>query len=245
MAVIEARKINYRDLNREIKELITKGEEEITLNNVNGQRYIGDGINRDIKIIVNGTPGNDMAAFASGVEINVNGNGQDGIANTMNEGKIIIHGHAGDVLGYSMRGGRVYIKGQTGYRAGIHMKGYKEKQPVIIIGGTAGDFFGEYMAGGRLILLGLNRQEDEPIIGNHIGVGMHGGIIYIRDKIADYQIGEGVKVTELDDRDRRELATLLEEYCQKFDFELEEVMKAKFSKLVPLSSRPYGNLYAY
>lgn len=245
MAVIDAREIGYRDLNKTIRKLVTEGKKEITLDNINGQRYIGDGISENVEININGTPGNDMAAFASGVKINVRGNAQDGIANTMNEGKIVIRGHAGDVAGYSMRGGRVYIKGDIGYRAGIHMKGYQDKQPLIIVGGMAGDFFGEYMAGGRLVLLGLNRQPEEAIIGNYIGVGMHGGIIYIRGKVKDYQIGEGVKVTEVNDKGRGELSSLLKDYCQEFNLELAEVLEAEFSKLVPLSSRPYGNLYAY
>ena len=81
-----------------------------------------------------------------------------------------------------MRGGKLYIEGNVGYRVGIHMKSYKEQFPVMIIGGRAEDFFGEYMAGGILVLLGLNAgADDSSIVGNYIGTGMHGGVIYLRD----------------------------------------------------------------
>lgn len=245
MATIDADGVYYKDLNEQVKELIRNGEEEITLENVNGQRYIGDGLDSDARLVINGTPGNDLAAFTNGVEIIVNGNGQDGIANTMNGGRLVINGQTGDTLGYSMRGGEVYVRDSVGYRVGIHMKGYQDKQPTIIVGGTAGDFFGEYMAGGRLILLGLNRQADEPIIGNHVAVGMHGGVIYIRDEIEDYLTGLEVKVTEATPADRQEIRNSLTDYCQQFNLDLERVMEAKFSKLIPVSHRPYGNMYAY
>lgn len=245
MEEINARGIYYRDLNEQIKKLASSGVREIILNNINGQRYIGVGIKSPLRLIVNGTPGNDLASFASNVDIIVYGNGQDGICNTMNDGKVVIHGDVGDILGYGMRGGKLYIRGNAGYRVGIHMKGYKDKQPVIIIGGRAGDFFGEYMAGGRLVLLGLDRGKDQSIIGNHVAVGIHGGVIYVRGDVQEYQVGLEVKIKEVNKEDRKELEGMLAEYCQEFNLELEEIMAAKFTKLIPASSRPYGNMYAY
>ncbi len=247
MTVVNAQGIHYRDLNKNIKELIKQGEKEIILNNVRGQRYIGDGIKENVKIIINGIPGNDMAAFARKVEIHVKGNVQDVVGNTMGGGNLVVNGDARDILGYSMRGGSIYIKGSVGYRAGIHMKGYKERQPVIIIGGTAGDFLGEYMAGGRIVVLGLDNywKTEEKIAGNFIGAGMHGGVIYIRDKIDDYQVGLEVEVTEVDRKDRKELRALLIPYCREFNLNINKIMDAYFSRLSPVSSRPYGKLYAY
>lgn len=247
MAVINAKGIHYKDLNKNIRKLVERGEEKIVLNDIMGQRYIGNGIDKPVEIVINGIPGNDMAAFASGVKITVRGNVQDAVANTMGEGKLIVYGDARDVLGYSMRGGSIYIKGDVGYRAGIHMKGYQDKQPVIIIGGTAGNFLGEYMAGGRIVILGLEREQGgkEEIAGNFIGAGMHGGVIYIRDKVKDYQVGLEVEVREVDEKDRQELRKLLIPYCKEFDLDINKIMDAYFSRLTPVSSRPYGKLYAY
>jgi glutamate synthase domain-containing protein 3 len=171
--IINAEKMHYRELNAKVKLAISENKNgkcpNIILNNVLGHRYIGDGIKGKALITVNGTPGNDMAAFMDGPQIEVFGNGQDGIGNTMNSGNIIIHGDCGDILGYSMRGGEIFVKGNVGWRSGIHMKSYLEKFPVIVIGGKAGDFLGEYMAGGIIILLGLDMKKVAPA--NNSGTG--------------------------------------------------------------------------
>ncbi|MEK6576044.1 MAG: hypothetical protein AABZ05_00475, partial [Nitrospirota bacterium] len=153
MKVINAKGLHFRHLNQMVRDAILEGDKEILLKNVNGQYYIANGLRGDdIRITVEGVPGNDLCAFMDGPTVIVKANGQDNIGNTMNDGKIIVHGHAGDVLGYAMRGGKLFIKDDVGYRVGIHMKGFMDKIPVIVIGGTARDFLGEYMAGGILIL---------------------------------------------------------------------------------------------
>lgn len=244
--IIDAKGIHYKVLNDQINKLVEDGEKDIVLNNVNGQRYIGDGLRgSDIKITINGVPGNDLAAFMDGPTIIVNSNGQDGIGNTMNEGKVIIGGNAGDIAGHSMRGGKIFVKGSVGYRVGIHMKAYKDLYPVIIIGGTAQDFFGEYMSGGLMILLGLNRKENQQIVGNYVGTGMHAGVMYIRGDVDDYQLGKEIKKFPLEDDDRAHLKTYLEEYNAYFKLDMETILKDEFVKLIPYTHRPYGKLYAY
>jgi glutamate synthase domain-containing protein 3 len=144
-----------------------------------------------------------------------------------------------------MRGGKLFIKGDVGYRVGIHMKGYKKQAPAIIAGGTAGDFFGEYMAGGILILLGLNGEEGKPIVGDYLGTGMHGGMIFIRGEVQKYRCGAEVGITDPDGSDIKLLKGYLTEFCDDLNLNLEEVMSKPFKKLIPVSARPYGNLYAY
>jgi len=243
---INAKGMHYRIINGRIRLAIEKGEKKIILDNVNGQRYISCGLKGNISITINGLPGNDLAAFMDGPLMTVNGNGQDAISNTMNTGKVIVSGDAGDVLGYSMRGGKLYIKGNVGYRVGIHMKSYKDQFPVMIIGGRAEDFFGEYMAGGILILLGLYSEEsNSPIVGSYVGTGMHGGVIYLRGRINEYQLGKEVGIEELNEDDLRKLKEYLTEFCSDFALDLDEVLRQKFTKLIPHSHRPYGTIYAY
>lgn len=244
---INAKGVYYRELNQEIRDDVKNGQKEFLLLNVNGQRYIGDGlVGKDVKIVVEGVPGNDLGAFMDGPTVVVKSNAQDGIANTMNDGKIIVHGDAGDVLGYGMRGGKLFVKGDVGYRVGIHMKEYKTKIPVIIAGGVAGDFFGEYMAGGILILLG-NKKEDEMMVGDYLGTGMHGGVIYLKysEDIQRDRMGKEVAMFDLDENDEKTLDKLLKEYCDDVDLDYEKVRKQRFVKLLPISHRPYGKLYAY
>lgn len=245
MLKIDAKGMYYRQLNQQIREAVKAGETEFVLDNVNGQRYIADGITRKINITINGVPGNDLAAFMDGPSITVYGNGQDGIANTMNSGSIVVHGSAGDVIGYGMRGGEIYIRGDVGYRVGIHMKEYKKQVPVIVAGGSAGDFYGEYMAGGVMLLLGLNLKDGEPIVGDYCGTGMHGGVIYLRGSVEEHQLGREVSIVDLEARDEKIIETHVRKYCEYFEADFDDIMSKPFIKLLPLTHRPYGSLYAY
>jgi len=241
---IDAKGMYYRDLNKQIREAVSSGAEKIELDNVNGQYFIGDGINKPVTITINGVPGNDLGAFMNGATIIVKDNAQDNIGNTMNAGKVVVHGHAGDVLGYGMRGGRVHILKDVGYRVGIHMKSYETNKPVLIAGGKAGDFFGEYMAGGVLVLLGMFTDDlDKPKHGFRFGTGMHGGVIFVRGEVDEKKLSKEVGVLELNDDDKNELEGYLKDYCNDFKLDLKEILKEKFVKVLPKSKRPYGDLY--
>ncbi|MFW6102641.1 MAG: hypothetical protein ACOC6O_03195 [Chloroflexota bacterium] len=242
---IDAKGIFYRELNAKLRQAVSNGTQKIELRNVYGQRYIGTDLDKPVEIEIFGTPGNDLGAFMDSPRIIVHGNAQDGCGNTMNNGEIIIHGHAGDILGLSARGGKVFVREDVGYRAGIHMKEYQDKKPTVVVGGTAQDFLGEYMAGGVLILLGLNLKGGERHKANFIGTGMHGGAIYMRGDVEKFQLGKEVGVAELDENDYLILKELVGEFASHFDYNAEEILKNKFTKLFPLYLRPYGRLYAY
>jgi len=242
---IDAKGIFYRELNAKLRQAVLNGTQKIELRNVYGQRYIGTDLDKPVEIEIFGTPGNDLGAFMDGPRITVHGNAQDGCGNTMNNGEIIIHGHAGDILGLSARGGKIFVREDVGYRASIHMKEYQDKKPTVVIGGTAQDFLGEYMAGGVLILLGLNLKEGESHKANFIGTGMHGGTIYMRGDVQEFQLGREVGVAELDEKDHLVLKELVGEFACHFGYDAEEILKHKFIKLFPLYLRPYGRLYAY
>lgn len=241
---LDGKGVYYRELNERIRELIRDGCREVVLDRVNGQRYIGDGLTESVEITINGVPGNDLGAFMDGPVIVVNDNAQDGVGNTMNSGKIVIKGHAGDVLGYGMRGGRIFVAGDVGYRVGIHMKSYRDQVPMIVAGGGAGDFLGEYMAGGVLMLLGLG-HEGGPMVGNYVGTGMHGGVIYVRGEVAQSQLGKEVRHFELEAEDEELISALLSDFARDTGVSIDGITAGDFIKLKPFSHRPYGNLYVY
>ena len=243
VAKIDATGLYYRHLNAVLRILNGKGVERVDINNVYGQRYIGTDIDRNIEIHIYGTPGNDLGAFMNSPNIFVHGNVQDGCGNTMNGGLIVVHGGAGDVAGYSMRGGKIFIRDNVGYRAGIHMKGFQNIRPSMVIGGSARGFLGEYMAGGVVLVLGLNRQSIECPEPKFVGTGMHGGVIYVRGEITD--LGKEVEVMDIDGSDAELIRILVKEFCNYFGFDFDEVMSRKFTKIMPVSYRPYGRLYAY
>lgn len=245
MKTIDITDLHPTVANALVKEAIAQGERDIELLGVNGQRFIGAGVSDpQVHITVRGTAGNDLAMFSEGVSIHVDGNAQDGVANTMSLGTVVVDGDAGDVLGYGMRGGEVYVKGDIGYRAGIHMKEYGDSRPVIVVGGRARDFLGEYMAGGVLVVLGMHSSRIGPLVGGYTGAGMHAGVIYVRGEADHLDVGAGLAIEPVTEADLEVLRPLVERWCAEFGYSPEDVFSQPFTRIVPSSSRPYGNLYA-
>ncbi len=246
MKTIDAAGLHYKAFNEQVRAAVRAGEKNIHLVNVNGQRFIADAMpGDDVKITINGVPGNDLAVFMDGPTVIVNNNAEDGVGNTMNSGKVIIHGDAGDVIGYGMRGGTIHILGNVGYRIGLHMKEFETQIPVIIVGGQAHDFYGEYMAGGVQILLGLNSKKGANIAGHFTGTGMHGGVIYLRGGFEQHTLAKEAAIAPMEDADYKLIRKHLKNYCKDFNLDLEQIMERDFTKLAPPSARPYGGYYAY
>jgi glutamate synthase domain-containing protein 3 len=247
VATIDSEAVYYRQLNEAVRESIAAGAKTVRLLNVNGQRYIGTGVaGSDVRIEIDGVPGSDLAMFMDGPTLVVSGNAQDGVGNTMNAGRVVINGDAGDVIGYGMRGGTVLIKGDVGYRVGIHMKAYESMRPTVVCGGKARDFFGEYMAGGLLVLLGVETQfTEQPLVGSFCGSGMHGGVMYLRGTVEEWQIGKECGIFTADEADVAAIRPVLTEYAQAMEMDVDEILSEPFTKLVPVSHRPYGKLYTY
>jgi glutamate synthase domain-containing protein 3 len=74
---------------------------------------------------------------------------------------------------------------------------------------------------------------------------MHGGTIYIRGDIKDYNLGREVKKVGLNDDDRDILERYIANYFSFFSGDRKKISKSDFIKLVPYSHRPYGKLYVY
>jgi glutamate synthase domain-containing protein 3 len=244
---LNATGMHYQLLNDAIHQAIGEGWTHLRLKGVNGQRYIGCGLKGEgLLIDIEGLPGNDLATFMDGPTVRVYDNAQDGLCNTMNAGKVSIWGDAGDVLAYGMRGGKLFVRGDVGYRTGIHMKEYEGKRPLVVAGGRAGDFLGEYMAGGLLVVLGLDAEPGESLTGGYLGTGMHGGLIFLRGEVEDWQLGAEPGITcDLGDDDWALLREAVGEFASEFNLDVEELLDARFSKLWPKSTRPYGDLYAH
>lgn len=245
-AVIDCQGVYYRAVNEAVRAAVQDGATTVRLVNVNGQRYIGTGLRGEmLRIEVHGTPGQAVAMFMDGPTVEIFGNAQDGVGNTMNSGRVIVHGSAGDVLGYGMRRGRLFVEGDAGYRAGIHMKASEGAGPAVVCGGKARDFFGEYMAGGTLVLLGVSSRVEGPIVGGHLGAGMHGGEIYVRGEVLPWQCGGEVRVAPATEAETESLTPLLQEYCDAFGADLRALLAEPFTRVAPAGSRPYARLYTY
>jgi glutamate synthase domain-containing protein 3 len=252
---IDAADLHYRELNQQVRQAVAAGERSFELVNVNGQRYIADGLQGPITFAIHGVPGNDLGAFMDGPVVTVHGNAQDAVANTMNAGRIVVHGHAGDVLGYGMRGGQLLVRGNVGYRVGIHMKAYLggggaalgpgDRLPVLVAGGVAGDFLGEYMAGGALIVLGLDRRPGDPLVGDWCATGMHGGVVYLRGEVDPARVATRfVAIRPADKSDKALIRPYIEAFTSAFGLNAAELLDHDFLRIAPISHRPYGAKYA-
>lgn len=237
---IDATGLHFKTLNQMIKE---SGENEIEVQNLLGQRYIGAGMEAGKTLTLCGTPGNALGAYLKDNTIVVYGNAQDATGDTMDTGKIVVYGNSGDTTGYAMRGGEIYIKGNAGYRVGIHMKAYQERFPVIVIGGKTGDFLGEYQAGGIVIVLGIG-CEGVPV-GRYCGTGMHGGSIFIRSEEPPANLPAQVVCTECTSEDLKQIEPYVSQYAAYFDKDTKELLQSRFYKLLPNSNNPYRQLYVH
>ncbi|NMB79622.1 MAG: hypothetical protein GYA23_11080 [Methanomicrobiales archaeon] len=241
---INAAGMPYQILNQRIRALVAGGEKEIILDNVLGQRFIGDGIRgEDVTITVNGVPGGDLAMFMSGPTVIVHGNADHAPGNTMDNGKVVIHGSAGDAVAHSMRGGRVYVRDNIGYRGGINMKQYQEKRPILVVGGYARAFLGEYMAGGLVIVLGIDGVT--PVSERGVGSGIHGGEIIVRDSIDPACLGGGAEQKKMTNDQKKAIRPILEDFIRTFTLDPEPILSAEYSRIVPASRRPFANKYTW
>jgi glutamate synthase domain-containing protein 3 len=244
MLTIDAKDLHYTPLNILIRRAVAEGVKEITINNVLGQRFIGDGLRGDdVTITVNGVPGGDLAMFMSGPTIIVNGNADHAPGNTMDKGKVIIHGSAGDAVAHSMLGGRVYVRDNIGYRGGIHMKQYMEKRPILVIGGATRAFLGEYMAGGLLIVLGLNGVT--PIAERGVGSGIHGGEIFVRGPVDGQYLGVGAKQTPATEEQKAMIKPIIEDFARQFTLDPAPLLASDYTRISPASARPFANKYTW
>jgi glutamate synthase domain-containing protein 3 len=241
---IDAKNLHYTPLNQQIRAAVASGTKEIIIDNVLGQRFIGDGLRGDdVTITVNGVPGGDLAMFMSGPTIIVKGNADHAPGNTMDKGKVIIHGSAGDAVAHSMRGGRVYVRDNIGYRGGIHMKQYQEKRPILVVGKTAQAYLGEYMAGGLIIVLGLGGGR--PISEQGVGSGIHGGEIFVRGTIDDLCLGGGAKQAPVTDEQKAMIVPIIKDFAQSFGIDPAPLLASEYARIAATSARPFASKYTW
>jgi glutamate synthase domain-containing protein 3 len=74
---------------------------------------------------------------------------------------------------------------------------------------------------------------------------MHGGVIYLRGSVEDYQLGKEVGVTGLEEKDYQVLQKFVGEFASHFGYDTKKILEHKVIKLFPRWLRPYGRLYAY
>ncbi len=258
-------KMDHRELNMKIRKAVRDGYNWITLKNVMGQRFIGAGIKGDVTIEIFGDAGLDLGVFSDGLTIIVHGSSEYLLGNTLNSGEIVVYGDSWDITGMGARGGRIFIMGNGGSRVGIHMKEFMDKKPVICYGGTVKQYCGEYMAGGIIVVLGLDFRDaiidrgrpidrdnidgsrvkdvEGDVVQSDLACGIHGGVIYVRGEVKEHLLGVYAVKDEIDRDDRKVLEPILERFSELFNVPLDFLLSRDFTKVRPVSSRPFGKHY--
>lgn len=261
------KKLYHRELNRKVRRAIREGYNWIILENVRGQRFIGAGIKGSVTIEVFGDAGLDLGVFSEGLTIIVHGCSEYLLGNTLNAGELVVYGDSWDITGMGARGGNIFVMGNGGSRIGIHMKEFRDKKPAIVYGGRVKQYCGEYMAGGLIVVLGLDfgdavKDREKPITRENIdsrkirdikgGIvqsdlagGIHGGVVYIRGEVPSHNLGVYAVKDEFMDEDKEILTPYMERFCELFNVPMDLIWKKKFTKIRPVSSRPFGKVYTY
>ena len=202
---IDVEKLECKELNKKIKELMKKGYGTIVLKNPGAKHSLGVGILQKLNLIIEGSLGYFGVGSIDGPVVRISGRVGWSCAENMMSGKVVIEKNAGSCFGAAIRGGDLICKGSVGARSGIDMKG-----GTIIIGGNAGAFTGFMMQRGRIIICGD--------VGPNLGDSLYDGTIFVGGKIKS--LGADAVETEMTELDVDWLKRKLKvaEINKKIDF---------------------------
>src|SRR5581483_4774511 len=195
-AVVDATGKETREINREIRALIARGEKTIRVANPGARPNLAVGLDSDVSITFEGPAGYFLGGMMDGPRLHVQGNCGWSVGEDMLSGEIVIDGYAGNSAAAAIRGGTVVIRGDAGARSGVSMKG-----GLLIVGGSVGYMTGFMMQKGTIIVCG---DADEAL-----GDSMYEGRIFVAGRIRD--LGNDATLADMDGDDERLVAAALDE----------------------------------
>ncbi len=191
---INCRDLTTRAINRQIREAIAAGNQEIHVLEPDARHNLGVALLQPVKVVFEGSVGYYCGGMMDGARIEVRGSAGWGTAESMMNGTVVIDGNAGSGVAASIRGGTVVVRGDAAARAGVSMKG-----GTLLIGGNCGYMAGFMMQKGRIIICGD--------AGDALADSMYEGVVFVGGQIA--ALGHDTVVAEPDAADRAALAELL------------------------------------
>lgn len=183
---IDCLKLETRDINLRLRELMAQGFGTIVLKNPGAKHSIAVGILNRLNLIVEGSLGYFAVGLLDGPNVRIKGRVGWACGENMLAGTIVIEKNAGSQFGAALRGGDLVCKGSVGARTGIDQKGGN-----IIVGGDTGAFSGFMMQRGRMLVCGN--------AGKNLGDSMYDGTIYVGGEVQDYGVDAvPAELTQLD-----------------------------------------------
>lgn len=183
-------RMSTQDLLLTIEDAVRNGETEFDIA-ASGQHNIGGAVwnldGKTLKFHVTNAGQRVGSMCLPNTEIIVEGSTSADVGWLNSGGIITVKGDAGDTAGHCSSGGKIYIGGRAGTRTGSLMKHdplYEE--PELWILKNVGSFSFEFMGGGRAVICGFDSENFSSVTGERPCVGMVGGIVYVRGRIADF-----------------------------------------------------------
>ena len=186
-----------REINQEIRRLITDGERGIVILRPQARHNLGVATLLPAKLLFAGSVGYYCAGMSDGPSVEIRGSAGWGVAEGLLSGTVIVEQNAGNSAAASMRGGTVVVRGSASARAGIAMKG-----GTLIVAGDCGYMTGFMMQKGTIIVCGD--------AGEALGDSMYAGRIFVGGSIAE--LGNDAVTQELTPEDGEFLASTLARY---------------------------------
>lgn len=197
LATVDCAGRTIREINRELRERIDNGANQVHLTNPDARHNLAVALLRPSTIEVDGSAGYFLGGMMDGPRILVRGNCGWSAGETMLSGEIVVDGHAGNSVAASMRGGTVVVRGDAGARAGIAMKG-----GLLLIGGSVGYMSGFMMQRGTMVICG----DAGPAIGD----SLYEGRIFVAGAVESP--GTDAVVSDADEEDHDFLREALSRY---------------------------------
>ncbi|WP_027389481.1 FAD-dependent oxidoreductase [Chrysiogenes arsenatis] len=202
--IVDGKRISSQALLQQIYEAMEAGVRHFTIDasgqyNIGGPLWSGDG--SPITFHVN-NPGQRLGSMGmSGTTIIVDGPAPADVGWLNAGAEIVVKGDSGDSTAHCAATGTIYVGGRVGTRSGALMK-YDPRftPPEFWVLESAGSFSFEFMGGGIGVVCGYGCEHLDSVLGHRSCVGMVGGTVYVRGKVAD--LAEDVWVLDLGENDR-------------------------------------------
>ncbi|WP_078961820.1 protein glxC [Streptomyces hygroscopicus] len=159
-----------------------------------GKHSVAVGLNRAIRVTIEGHTGYYAAGMNQLADVVINGNAGVGVAQNMMSGSVLVRGNASQSAGATAHGGLLVVEGDAAARCGISMKGVD-----IVVGGNVGHMSAFMAQAGRLVVRGD--------AGEALGDSLYEARIYVRGTVAS--LGADCVVKEMRPEHHEELAGLL------------------------------------
>jgi len=195
MKTIDLSTTSVRDLNQTLHDQVKQlTETEWAITHPAGRHNIAVGIDRPLKIDIQGHAGYYCAGMNKKADVLVHGNVGVGVAENMMSGSVRVKGNASQSAGATGHGGLLVIEGDAGARCGISMKGID-----IVVKGNIGHMSAFLGQAGRLVALGD--------AGENLGDSIYEVRIYLKGKVKS--LGSDCIEKEMRPEHLAELAELL------------------------------------